>query len=289
MDGSLIETFLASTAHPPTQPTASTASNTPLVRDASIHHHIFQPHPRLHASFKNSRSACPNTLACNNSHIFAAQSEKATVHVYSRERNNQEALIPFQEKISSLALTENGQLLAIGTEKGRLLLWEVYTGRIEKTTAAHIQPVTCLAADRTSCWVLSGSHDCAVHVWAVLEHVGIRRGRGYSKTAEGPRHTLTGHSGPVVAISTGHSTSHRNIAVTASRDRTVRVWQYATGTACRTFSLSSTPLCVELDPADRATFAGCEDGKVQTIDFYGSSQSAIHGQDAASPIQLPPK
>ena len=59
--------------------------------------------------------------------MFAAQSEKAIVHVYSRERGNQEATIPFPERIRSIAIAggKNGDILVLGTEGGRLILWEV--------------------------------------------------------------------------------------------------------------------------------------------------------------------
>lgn len=59
--------------------------------------------------------------------MFAAQSEKAIVHVYSREKGNQEATVPFPERIRSLAVAggKNGDILVLGTEGGRLILWEV--------------------------------------------------------------------------------------------------------------------------------------------------------------------
>jgi hypothetical protein len=59
------------------------------------------------------------------SHVFAAQSEKAIVHVYSREKGNQEALVPFPERIHSIALAAQDSVLLLGTESGRILAWEV--------------------------------------------------------------------------------------------------------------------------------------------------------------------
>ena len=40
------------------------------------------------------------------------------------------------------------------------------------------------------------------------------------------------------------------------------------GNSLHTFLLPSSPLCLALDPADRAVYAGYEDGSVQLIDFY---------------------
>ena len=114
----LTESFIASTLSPEKQ------SNSVL---AGIHLHDFQPLPAPKSTFKKS-STNTNCLAVSPSHIFAAQADKAVVHVYSRERNNQEAVVPFPEKIHSLALA--GELhgagtLILGTEGGRVILWEV--------------------------------------------------------------------------------------------------------------------------------------------------------------------
>lgn len=68
-----------------------------------------------------------NGLAVSPTHIFSAQAEKAVVHVYSREKGNQEALVPFPERIRSIAVAgaKYGDVLVLGTEGGRLILWEV--------------------------------------------------------------------------------------------------------------------------------------------------------------------
>lgn len=58
-------------------------------------------------------------------HVFAAQAGTAVVHVYSREKGgNQEATAHFPDRISSIALA-GGDILVLGTEGGRLFLWEV--------------------------------------------------------------------------------------------------------------------------------------------------------------------
>ena len=63
----------------------------------------------------------------NSLSVFADQSEKAKLHVYSREKGNQEATVPFPERIRSIAVagSKNGDIVVLGTEGGRLILWEV--------------------------------------------------------------------------------------------------------------------------------------------------------------------
>ena len=93
-----------------------------------IHLHEFQPLPALEHTFKNSSTNRKCLAADHPTHIFAAQSDKAAIHVYSKERFNQEATIPFPEKISSITLanaSSGAGILVLGTESGRLILWEV--------------------------------------------------------------------------------------------------------------------------------------------------------------------
>lgn len=92
-----------------------------------VHLYDFQPLPALKSTFKKS-STNTNSLAVSPSHVFAAQEDKAVIHVYSRERNNQEAVVPFPEKIRSLVLageSDGAGTLILGTEGGRVILWEV--------------------------------------------------------------------------------------------------------------------------------------------------------------------
>ena len=115
----LKESFVAATSAPEKISQAT--------KDLGIHLYDFQPLPAPISSFKKS-SAQPNCLAVSASHIFTAQAEKAVVHVYNREYGKQEAVIPFPERIRSIALAgyvDSAGLLVLGTEGGRVILWEV--------------------------------------------------------------------------------------------------------------------------------------------------------------------
>jgi pre-rRNA-processing protein IPI3 len=115
----LSESFVASTLSSAKTPTAT-------LRDVGICVQEFQPSPQLRSTFKKS-STTTNCLAVTPSHIFSAQADKAVVHVYSREKGNQEGLVPFPERIRSIAVAgaKYGDVLVLGTEGGRLILWEV--------------------------------------------------------------------------------------------------------------------------------------------------------------------
>ncbi|KAL1959577.1 hypothetical protein VTO42DRAFT_1612 [Malbranchea cinnamomea] len=267
-----------------------------ILKDVGVCINEFQPSASaVGINFKNS-STEPNCLAVTNSHIFAAQTGKAVVHVYSRERGNQEATVPFPERIRSIAIAgedEGPAILVLGTEGGRLILWETSTGRQVSTPASHLQPITSLVVDPTNNFILSGSEDANIHVWSLpdllsFSSASLSAGQTVSPS-NSPIRTFSNHTGPVTCIAVGHSISRNNIAISCSRDSTANVWEYRTGTPLRTYLLPSPAISLEVDPADRAVYVGYEDGSVQLIDFFKvpSIQNILHDpSQQATPSQL---
>ncbi|KAH7073403.1 WD40-repeat-containing domain protein [Paraphoma chrysanthemicola] len=278
----LTEQFVAAIA-------VSTKPNTGVTKDAGIFIHEFQPLTAQRHVFKKSATA-PNGIAVSSSHIFAAQADKAIVHVYSREKGNQEAIVPFPERIHSIALAAQDAVLLLGTESGRVLAWEICSGRLASSSTAHLQPVTCIAVDPSSNFFLSGSSDAMVHVWALPAILSFS-----PDTSRSPVHSLSTHRGPISSIACGHSSSSANIAVSISGDKSAIVWDYHNGQALRTYLLPDAPTAVTLDPADRGFYVAYADGSLQTVDFYDEVQqsnptSVLH--DVASshrPVQPSPK
>lgn len=114
----LSETFITSIL-------AQKSNNTVIAKDVGIFCQTIHPTHAVDNTFKKSSTAV-NCLAVNSSHIFAAQADKAVVHVYSQDRSNQETLVSFPERIHSISLLGN-DVLVVGTAEGRLILWEVRT------------------------------------------------------------------------------------------------------------------------------------------------------------------
>ena len=125
--------------------------------------------------------------------------------------------------------------------------------------------------------MLSGSADFNIHVWCLpkLLSVIVSSDRFGEDTAHSPVRTLSSHRGAVTDVVYGHIGIQSVIAVSVARDEKCIVWNPSQGLLLHTFLLSSTPLCLALDPADRAAFVGFADGAVQCIDFY-AKQSLMH-------------
>ncbi|OJJ43447.1 hypothetical protein ASPZODRAFT_19539 [Penicilliopsis zonata CBS 506.65] len=267
----LSESFIASTLASSKTPQSAT------LRDVGICVHELQPAPALRSAFKKS-STSTNCLAVSASHVYAAQAEKAIVHVYSRERGNQEAVIPFPERIRSIALAggENGDILILGTEGGRLIVWETCTGRQVSTTASHLQPVTSLVVDPTSNFVISGSLDATIYVWSLPGIISFAKPLSHDRQqSNSPVRSFSNHRAAITSLAVGHSNGRYNIAVSTSKDNIAIVWDYHTGRVLRTFLLPYSATSVTLDPVDRAFYVGYEDGSTHAINFY-KNQSVQH-------------
>ena len=284
----LTEALIASSSAAPTL----TANTNASLKDAGIFFHVYQPQPALKSTFKKSVSD-QHCLAINSSHIFAAQKQKAVIHVYNRAKGNQEATIPFPERICSVTLAATGTILVVGLEGGGILLWELTTGRLVTTPQAHLQAVNVVEVDITSNFLLSGSKDSTVLVWSLLDLLSFSQGNTFDDDGRKPRHTLSAHKSAITALATGHSAATTNIAVSTSKDQTAIIWNYQLGQMIRLFLLPAAPLCVALDPADRAAYTGYDDGSVQFIDFFAatSQSSLVSTHDLtllSTPLQPPP-
>ena len=141
------------------------------------------------------------------------------------------------------------------------------------TPPTHLEAITDLAVSPDANFVLSGSIDSAVLLWSLPSLLSFEYESSYSNTPSqySPLKTLSSHRAAITALLFGHSHSKTNIALSASQDNTLLVWDPLQGHILHTFLLSSPALCLALDPADRACYAGYEDGSIQFIDFYKSS------------------
>lgn len=272
------------------------SSSSSTLRDVGICVHELQPHLTPRLSFKKSSSNC-NCLAISESHIFAAQADKAVIHVYSREKRTLEATVPFPERIHSLAYAGVGSaLLVIGTAEGRLILWELASGRQIASTASHLQAISSLVVTDNHSFILSGSPDSSIHVWSLPNLISFHKDSilspGNARYSV-PLRTFSNHRSGITAISCGHSKTATNFAVSASEDKACYTWAVESGEILRIILLPSTPFCFAVDPADRAIYAGLDDGNIQRIDLFRNDSDnatlapvSAHSGSQGGPMQF---
>ncbi|EAQ89614.1 hypothetical protein CHGG_06233 [Chaetomium globosum CBS 148.51] len=254
---------------------APLSSNTAIAKDVGIYCHTLSPTYSVKSTFKKS-SVPVNCLAISETHIFAAQHEKAYVHVYSRLRGNQEAFVAFPERIRCLTLV--GDVLVMGTTEGRLMLWETGTGRLASTPARHVQGISCVAA--ASSYILTGSADSDIHVWSLPQLLELD-----SAAEHEPQRSLSNHRAAIVGLAVSSSvSSDTNFCVSASKDKSCIIWNYQTGDALRTLLFPSFPLCLSLDPSSRAICVSCEDGSLYLTEVFAEKPLLGPGAEEATTV-----
>ncbi len=285
----LTESFIAATL------TTSTKSNiSSTLKDVGIVLHEYQPQNTIRHGFKKS-STRTNCAAISTTHIFAAQADRAVVLIYNRDKGNQEATVPFPERITSLEFVgESSGFLILGTEGGRLIVWEVASGRQTASTASHLQSVSCLSVLPGNTFILSASSDSNAHIWSLPQLVSFSQSQpllSHDTPPNAPLRTFSNHRSGITALACGHSRPLTNFAVSASSDGTCYVWSTADCQVLRTILFDSAPQCLAIDPADRALYSGHEDGSIQFFDFYNESKIIRDGDPsvASNPIQLDAK
>jgi pre-rRNA-processing protein IPI3 len=280
----LTESFIAATlaANKPSQHLSA------ALKDVGIFLHELQPQTALRHGFRKS-STKPQCAAVSRSHIFAAQSEKAVINVYNREKGNQEATVPFPEKIRSIIYASGPEVLILGTEDGKLILWEVATGRLSTSAAAHLEPVTHLCLTPEDGTILSGSQDSTVVVWSLVDLLSFRSdSSGFSneKASNAPVGIFSHHRSAIGALACGHSLPHTNFAVSASSDQTCFIWNIETLQTLQTVLLPFAPVSSAIDPADRAIYFGASSGEIAFVDVLSLGHKLNSSAGLAAPAQV---
>ncbi|CAN8100190.1 unnamed protein product [Discula destructiva] len=251
------------------------SSNTAIAKDVGIYHHSLWPTFAPKSTFRKT-AAPPHCLAVTETHVFAAQHEKAYVHVYSRLRGNQEAFVAFPEKIRCVTLA--GDVLVIGTVEGRIMLWETCTGRLVSLPPCHVQAVSCIAASPH--YLLTGSDDSNVHVWSLAQLLELDSTEEHEPTV-----SFSNHRGAItdLAVSPGDN-PETSLCVSASRDKTCVIWNYRSGEVLRTLLFPTFPVCFALDPFTRGIFVSTEQGSIYSVDFFGSKPLLGHESEESSTV-----
>ncbi|KAG8167057.1 hypothetical protein KVR01_002746 [Diaporthe batatas] len=250
----MVEEFFSSICGPPL------SSNTAIAKDVGIYTHSLWPTFAAKSAFKKS-STPRYCLVANQTHVFAAQHEKAYVHVYSRLRGNQEAFVALPERIRCLTLA--GDVLISGTVEGRIMLWETSTGRMVSLPPCHVQAVSCMVA--TPYHLLTASDDSNIHVWSLAQLLELD-----SNGEREPIVSFSNHRGAITAIAASSGDSEEtSLCVSASKDKTCIVWDYRTGAVLRTLLFPTSPLCLVLDPCSKGVFVSTENGSIFSVEFFG--------------------
>lgn len=170
--------------------------------------------------------------------------------------------------ITSLAFSADGAKLASGSGDKSARVWDLADAKFPEIArfVGHPAAVTAVAFNTDGQQVLSGAADNGVKLWAVADAKELAN--------------FAGHTGPIVAVAMPN-----NQPLSASADKTVRVWNAANGQVVRsqTETAAVTALALSRDGARLAVAAADRTIKVFPL-AGGAAQVALagHRQEIAS-------
>lgn len=173
-----------------------------------------------------------------------------------------QAFTPNSGYVLSLAITPDGSTMVTGGEDGRILVWDLATGRQQASLPGHTGSVMSLAVSHDGAIAISGGGEGAVRMWHLkVGNEGIDLG-SHSIRVQG------------IAISPDGAT-----AVSVDQHGSARLWDIASGRSRgflpgHTGSISSVALTAVY------AFTSCHDGSVRIWDIAARRQHAeLTGHD----------
>ena len=156
--------------------------------------------------------------------------------------------------ISSLSLSQDGKILASGSQDNTIKIWDVAGEKLIRTLKGHTAPVWSVVLSHDGKTLVSGSQDNTIKIWDV--ETGT------------VRHTLTEHNDVVYSVAL--SPDERTIA-SGSQDFTVKLWNAETGELIRTLSQPeghrNTVSAVAISPDGKQVASGSWEKNVKLWDL----------------------
>jgi hypothetical protein len=178
-------------------------------------------------------------------------------------------------------------------------VWDAPSGELLATFQAHNKAVTALAIAADGSLLATGGADGIVHVWDVAAALDVARssggggGAGGGASGGGGGGGGGGSGGAALASFSAHSLAVTALAwttslgaaarlVSASTDRTVRVWDVAARRALGLTSLPSGVAALALAPAEDVLYVGALDGAIYVVDLVAAAAWAASGSRAGA-------
>ncbi|KAJ9481513.1 hypothetical protein VN97_g11965 [Penicillium thymicola] len=205
-------------------------------------------------------------------------------------------------RVTSVAFSPDGKLVAFGSTDQRVKVWNTTTGAIHKTLEGHSRWVTSVAFSPDSKFVASGSRDTTVNVWNIPTGDIHRKLDGEMRKSNGGWVTSTAFSpdgiflasaaNDITLWNTTTGEIHRTIdgylnmfnsvafspnalfLASGGHDNTVKLWNTITGDRHKTLDGHSGAVnSVAFSPDDTFVVSGSADN---TVKLWNTMTGAIH-------------
>lgn len=169
------------------------------------------------------------------------------------------------EPVAPIAATPDGSYLFSGScLTGRVYAFSLPSGDLYGSFQAHRQPISCLAIDKDSTWLISAAEDGTIAVFPVLRLLDVSSDRHDS--AQLALHQFAAHSSAVTCIAFGPGGCSTSFIASSSLDGTCKFWSIANGAdLLQTVRFSCPMWCITVDATNSSAYAGGADGQVYAV------------------------
>jgi WD40 repeat protein/DNA-binding SARP family transcriptional activator len=161
--------------------------------------------------------------------------------------------------VDAVAVSPDGQLIAAGSRKYDLHLYDLASGKPAVELKGHTHIVWTVAFHPGGKILASGSNDQTVRIWDAHKD-------GALQVLQGHQHTV--HC--VVFSSDG------NLLASCSADQTIRIWDWDTGTTIRTLQGHTKAVyCIAISPDGNTLVSGGGDHTLRVWDIHTGEQKQV--------------
>jgi WD40 repeat protein len=190
-------------------------------------------------TFTHGAAALDVTFAADNVTLYSASADKS-IKAWKLASDAPVKNFPHPNLVDSVAFNPTGTLLATGCHDGKLRIYDIAKGAVQKEINAHpammqpgMQPVPapiyCVAWSPDGKQVLSGSLDHTLKLWDATSGNLVREFKGYKE-----KEFEKGHRDGI--FTAAFSSDGKYLASGSSSDRAIKIWNVADGTVVRELS-----------------------------------------------------
>ncbi|CAN8066219.1 unnamed protein product [Agarophyton chilense] len=250
----------------------------------SLHHHT-PPHTNPSKTQQNCRPANKNcTALCNQTLVTSSQArnnKNTNLTLHSLNRLPTRNFTP-PEPISCVATSNSSNLLFAGGTSGRCYVWYVFTGRLFAVWDAHVGSINAASFCDDDEAILTVGADAAARLFLLKDVTGTNDGR------PDPCLELAGHTLPITCLAMGYAGVSARV-VTASVDRSARVWHLASATCIATIALSAPAVDVVLTFDEAVVFVALTNGYIVCAHLHSLPLGSVTASSRLKRIPAPTK
>lgn len=161
--------------------------------------------------------------------------------------------------MDSIAYSPDGKYLADGSSEGDIRIWNIESGKLNKTIKAHSGSIQSLVYSPDGKWIASGTE-----TGAIRGKLNKATGEFVKRENTDPIRIWDASSGKLVATLEGYAGSVRTLAFSwngkylaaGTGDKTIRIWDAATWQLLDSLTLKYIPMSVGFSPDGKYLAAG---------------------------------